>query len=227
MQSESIGELAKALAEAQSNITGAIKSKTNPFHKSNYADLEAVWDACRQQITKVGLCVTQTFDAVEKGIRLRTVLMHSSGQWIDSVIDMPVSKVDAQAYGSAATYARRYALAAIVGVAPEDDDGNAASGLKRPGTKDIQPDSGVWENVRADVATDLHDYANRMRAAVEAANVEEISSLQNMLREYSAEEQIAGWNLLDSKTRSTVKKIMKAREESQKQQETVKETANA
>jgi hypothetical protein len=91
------------------------------------------------------------------------------------------------------------------------------------------PEADVWEHVRADVANDLHDYANRMRDAVGAANVEEIVSLQTLLKNYENEEQIAAWLLLDSKTRSTIKKIMKAREETKQTTEAVtqQEPANA
>ena len=126
-KSESIGKLAEALSKAQGVIRGAIKDSNNPFFKSTYADLSSVWDACREPLAKNGLSVTQLTDVTEKGIAIETILMHSSGEWISGRLDMPLSKQDPQGVGSAITYARRYTLAAIVGVAPEDDDAESTA----------------------------------------------------------------------------------------------------
>ena len=127
LKSENINELGSALAKAQGAIEGALKDTANPFFKTKYADLSSVWDACRQQLTVNGLSIVQTPTEAENGIGVETMLIHASGQWLSNTFTMPVSKADAQGVGSAITYARRYALAAMVGVAPEDDDGNAAS----------------------------------------------------------------------------------------------------
>ena len=127
LKSENINELGSALAKAQGAIEGALKDTANPFFKTKYADLSSVWDACRQQLTVNGLSIVQTPTEAESGIGVETMLIHSSGQWLSNTFTMPVSKADAQGVGSAITYARRYALAAMVGVAPEDDDGNAAT----------------------------------------------------------------------------------------------------
>ena len=125
--SEQINELAASLAKAQGQIDGAKKDSANPFFKSKYADLASVWEACRVQLSSNGLSVTQCPEESENGIAIETMLLHSSGQWIKSRYTMPVSKLDAQAVGSAITYARRYALSAIIGIAPEDEDGNSAA----------------------------------------------------------------------------------------------------
>lgn len=130
IHSEQINELGAALAKAQGLIEGAKKDSANPFFKSKYADLASVWEACRKHLSDNGLSVTQCPEESENGIAVETMLLHSSGQWIKSRYTMPVSKLDAQAVGSAITYARRYALASIVGIAPEDDDGNAAAKAK-------------------------------------------------------------------------------------------------
>lgn len=127
-KSEQINELASALSKAQGAIKGALKDTANPFFKSKYADLSSVWEACREQLAANGLSVAQMPCESETGVMVETVLMHASGQWISNRFTMPVAKQDAQAVGSAITYSRRYALAAMVGVAPEDDDGNAATG---------------------------------------------------------------------------------------------------
>ena len=130
LQSESIANLAKALASVQADLTYAKKDSKNPFFKSNYADLESVWEACRGLLSFNGLSVSQfpgTYSDLDKSMSLTTILMHESGEWISQEMSVPVSKVDAQGAGSAITYMRRYALAAVVGVVQADDDGNAAS----------------------------------------------------------------------------------------------------
>lgn len=126
-KSDSIDLLATALSAAQAEITGAIKESENPFFDSTYADLASVWDAIRGPLSKNGLCVVQSLDMFDSRAVLSTLLAHKSGQWIESVIELAPSKRDAQGWGSVITYMRRYSLAAIVGVAQIDDDGNAAS----------------------------------------------------------------------------------------------------
>lgn len=129
-QSESIANLAKALSTVQGKLTYAKKDSKNPFFKSNYADLESVWDACRDLLSANGLAVSQfpgTYSDLDKSMSLTTILSHESGEWISQEMSLPVSKVDAQGAGSAITYMRRYALAAVVGVVQADDDGNEAS----------------------------------------------------------------------------------------------------
>ena len=130
LKSESIANLAKSLAIVQGKLTYAKKDSKNPFFKSNYADLESVWDACRDLLASNGLSVSQfpgTYSDLDKSMSLTTILAHESGEWISQEMSLPVSKVDAQGAGSAITYMRRYALAAVVGVVQADDDGNAAS----------------------------------------------------------------------------------------------------
>jgi hypothetical protein len=126
-RSESFAALAAALAKAQGEIVGASKDKTNPHFKSNYADLAAVWDACRGPLSKNGLAVLQPAVADGARVTVTTILTHSSGEWVESELTMTAAQSNPQGLGSCITYARRYALAAMVGVAPEDDDGNAAS----------------------------------------------------------------------------------------------------
>lgn len=130
MHSEQINELSTALAKAQGTIASAKKDSENPFYKSSYADLASVWDACRKPLSDNGLSVVQTTDITDKGVFLVTMLAHASGQWISGILPIRPTKDDPQGMGSAITYMRRYALAAIAGVAPEehDDDGNEASG---------------------------------------------------------------------------------------------------
>jgi len=132
-QSDTIAKLAAALVQVQATVEGARKDSVNPAFKqgnkvSKYADLASVWEACREQLCANGLSVVQfPGEMVENRMTMTTQLSHESGEWMRGTLSIPLSKVDAQGYGSAVTYARRYALAAVVGVCPEDDDGNAAS----------------------------------------------------------------------------------------------------
>ena len=132
-QSESIANLAKALSTVRGKLTHAKKDSANPFFKSKYADLESVWDACRDLLASNGLAVAQfpgLYSDLDKSMSLTTILTHSSGEWISQEMSVPVTKPDAQGAGSALTYMRRYAVAAVVGVVQADDDGNAASSPK-------------------------------------------------------------------------------------------------
>ena len=127
-QSESIADIAAALSKAQASITGALKDSANPFFKSKYADLASCWDACRKPLTDNGLAVIQTIEAGEGRAVLVTTLAHSGGEWIKSYCPILTKDDSPQALGSAITYARRYALAAMVGLAQIDDDAEAAQG---------------------------------------------------------------------------------------------------
>ena len=124
--SQTIGHLAAALAKAQGEITGALKDSSNPFFKSRYADLASCWDACRKQLSSNGLSVVQTTQPTKRGLMLVTTLVHESGEWMRGYLPILAKDDSAQAQGSGLTYARRYALAAIVGLAQVDDDGEAA-----------------------------------------------------------------------------------------------------
>tara|TARA_R100000655_G_C2987930_1_gene192636 strand:+ start:17 stop:529 length:513 start_codon:yes stop_codon:yes gene_type:complete len=132
-KSNDIGKLAQALAKAQAEMTGAIKDSKNPFFNSQYADLHSVIDASRPYLSKHGLSIAQIPGELSMVgsktvvVSIATTLMHESGQWIQSIATVPLdSPVNAQKYGSALTYGRRYGLAAMVGIAQMDDDGNAA-----------------------------------------------------------------------------------------------------
>ncbi len=139
-QSESIMKLTEALSKAQGMMEGAVKDSQNPYFHAAYADLASCWDACREPLSKNGLAVIQRPEIVDGKLRLTTILAHSSGEWISGEYPIePMRQVkekgwepsgDPQSMGSAVTYARRYSLSAMVGIASEDDDGNAAIGKK-------------------------------------------------------------------------------------------------
>ena len=168
-KSESINELAAALSKAQGTMRGALKDSDNPFFKSKYADLASVVEAIRESFSANGLSYIQTVEPTEKNeAKVGTTILHSSGQWIDcGCVAVPVSKADAQGFGSAITYARRYGLSAAAGVAPEDDDGNAASKAAPKKAKDIPepPPSTEWsEGDRAEARALVFDLADALSA---------------------------------------------------------------
>ncbi len=129
-KSDHIGALAAALAKAQGDIKSAVKDATNPFFKSSYADLPAVVKACKAALSENGIAYIQTTDFLEQDLWLETILTHASGEWISGRYPVRPVKNDPQGMGSAMTYARRYSLAAMVGVVAEneDDDAEAAHG---------------------------------------------------------------------------------------------------
>lgn len=120
--------LFKALAAAQGELEHAKKDSLNPHYKSKYADLAACLDAIKGPFAKHGLCVTQLVGH-ENGVpTLKTILAHSSGEYIESTMVIVTTKNDVHGLGSGITYARRYALCAITGLGADDDDGNGAAG---------------------------------------------------------------------------------------------------
>jgi hypothetical protein len=132
-ESPSIAALAAALAKAQGQLKAASKSSINPHFKSKYADLAAIWDVAREPLSSNGLAVLQRVSSSLDGVLITTQLVHSSGEWIKDRCVWPVAQRTPQGMGSAITYGKRYALAALVGIAAdEDDDGNAASGNAGP-----------------------------------------------------------------------------------------------
>lgn len=134
-RSATIGKLAAALSKAQAILEAAKKDANNPFFKSKYADLSSVWAAVRGPLTANELSILQEPSTDSGKIIVTTTLMHSSGEYVRSSLSMPVVKQDPQGYGSAVTYARRYALQSVMGIAPEDDDGNAASQPAKVGAR--------------------------------------------------------------------------------------------
>lgn len=140
MQSDKVDELLTALAKAQGCALLSNEGSNNPFFKSKYSTLAELWNAARKPLSENGLSVIQTPLINDQGkIVLITTLGHTSGQWIKSALPVNPTKNDAQGVGSAITYMRRYALAAIVGLAPgdasdddaEDDRKNADAQAKK------------------------------------------------------------------------------------------------
>jgi ERF superfamily len=136
-QSAEIKNLAEALTKFQKDVENVPKDAVNPFFKSKYASLENVIATVRPHLAKHGLSFSQFPD----GDGLTTVLMHSSGEWLQATSKMTPKDATPQGQGSAITYLRRYALSAVLGLATEDDDdGNAASApAKAPAASKTAP----------------------------------------------------------------------------------------
>lgn len=126
--SASVAALFGALSLFQGEVSAPTKSSVNPHFKSRYADLAEVLETARGTLAKHGLALVQSAESAEKGaVRITTMLTHKSGEWLRSTLDMPVAQNTPQAVGSAVTYGRRYAAMAMLGLAADDDDGEAAT----------------------------------------------------------------------------------------------------
>lgn len=126
-QTHGIDKLFEALSTAQGMMEGAKKDQKNPHFKSTFAGLSATWEAIRAALSKNGLAVVQTTEITPNGIVLVTTLGHKSGQWIRGWTPLIVDRQGMQPLGSAITYARRYGLQGVTGIAPVDDDGEEAT----------------------------------------------------------------------------------------------------
>lgn len=167
--SEQIHELAAALAKAQAEMGGAVKDSANPFFKSKYADLASVMDACRGPLSKHGIAVVQSPRAEGATVSLDTLLIHSSGQWVRGTATTTAKDDSPQSLGSAITYLRRYALQSFAGVAPEDDDAEAAQGRGRQTAKSTpMPVASApkgYQNWLDDLAAVVQEGTARLQAA--------------------------------------------------------------
>ena len=211
-KSESIKEISAALVKAQREIKAALKDSTNPHFRSKYADLSSVVDAVKGPLLKYDIAFLQGVQDAEGGVAIETVLLHSSGEWISSTLRLPATKQDAQGYGSAITYGRRYGLQAMCGVPAEDDDGNAASAATNR-TKAHSPTDGAYDALEPEEQNQAKEIANS------------IVDLWNESKEFAAYEKfyesnltnemkLGVWELLrpHSAIRSKLKKMHEAPE---------------
>jgi hypothetical protein len=150
--SPTVGELAKALAAAQAELEPAKRDATNPHFRSKYADLSACWDAVRAPLARHGLAVSQLPSLDGDVVRLTTMLLHTSGEFIGSDAAVRIAKHDAPSVGSALTYLRRYSLSAIVGLSTEDDDGASAMASAPAQQSRSQPVAQPSQELRAAAA---------------------------------------------------------------------------
>ena len=162
-------QIYSAFVKAQKAFSPALKSSTNPHFKSKYVDLAGCVEAVMDALNANGIALVQQTHESDSGVIVETVFIHESGEFMScGRLHVPSTKQDAQGYGSALTYARRYSLMAACGIAPEDDDGNAASkpkSVKQPALGGIGADMSDEDRIFCD---DLAGYLSGMVAAGKA-----------------------------------------------------------
>jgi hypothetical protein len=208
--SQTIAALAASMAKAQAAIEGATKDSLNGHFKSKYADLASVVDAIKRPLAENGLAYTQVLHDAESAAKVETIIMHASGEWLSNgVFSVPVDKNNAHGYGSALTYARRYSLSAAFGVAPEDDDGNAAakaSPAQRIIAANVTPTAGLMEQLEKGQQEIVRALGDEVIDCFEAGAPEVAYGLI-VEAGLDTDEKAALWTLFDSKMRSALKKI--------------------
>lgn len=166
--SETIGKIASALNKAQSELGSVVKGTVNPYYNSNYADINDVIKTIKEVLNKNEITYLQPLAVKEvAGVKVtvvETVLLHTSGEFISSETEVVTkSEGDAQKYGAAITYSRRFGLQSIVGLPAEDDDGNTATGKKVEAKKPEAPPA---------IKPDKTKFANRGKPIVQQSSVE-------------------------------------------------------
>lgn len=209
LTSDTITKIMPALIKAQGDFAPAVKAKVNPHFKSKYVPLDAVLDAIAEPLRANGIAIVQQTDIEDARTVLVTRLVHESGEWIAGRYPVHPVKADPQGEGSALTYARRYALMALVGIAPEDDDGNAAvkAVQREPATVTrITPMAGVWDGFTEKRAAEIRDIA---ATAKEYLDNDDIAGARDYLSRAGldgADEQAAAVDCLASYERAAMKK---------------------
>jgi len=192
--------ICSALVRAQRGFAPALKTSTNPHFRSKYVDLAGCIEAVVDALNAAGIALIQRTSEDSTGVTVETVFVHESGEMMEcGKLHVPASKQDAQGYGSALTYARRYSLMAAAGIAPEDDDGNAAS--KTPAPKVSATKTDLVPPTRMAVVADVAAAIDERMSANDL-----IGAFEEYLGITDVEEKTALWGMLDSKTRSSIKK---------------------
>lgn len=202
----SIANLAAALVKAQSAMGGAKKDSSNPFFKSKYADLASVDAAISGPASENGLSYVQIAHERDNAAAIETVIVHSSGETLScGIVSVPVAKSDAQGFGSALTYARRYSLAAAFGVCPEDDDGNAAAKAPPRGSPaEVKKDA--FDSLPEAMQKKLVDFSLGVREAIDRKNMPLAFERYELYKDgLDDTEQIAFWALFKPNERAAIK----------------------
>lgn len=212
MELREFGAVAKALAAAQAEMRNPTFDSQNPHYRNAFASLASVRNAVVPVLAKHGISMTQNLETTGdgKGVACTTTLWHESGQFMSfGPLVMPASKADAQGFGSAATYARRYALMAVCGVVgDDDDDANSASGKPAPAVAVNQGKGIGVHSPLGDVAPDDNavKYADAFREAI--ANGGDVKAVHADLHNEGEELYRATWSLLNAKERAAIKKLI-------------------
>jgi len=194
--------ISSALVKAQKGFAPALKTSSNPFFKSKYADLAACVEAVMDSLNSNGIALVQHCHESETGVMVSTVFIHESGEMLDcGKLHVPAAKNDPQGYGSALTYARRYSLMAACGIAPEDDDGNAAS--KNPSQRVTK---NVWDAISKAKQVELQGVADTVRGLLDTDMALAMGCLGDVVDQ---DEKVALWSRFDSKERSAIKAFQK------------------
>jgi len=165
-------KIAAALVKAQKAFEPALKTSANPHFKSRYADLAACVEAVIGALNSAGIALIQKTYECPSGVLVETIFLHETGEYLScGKLHVPASKQDAQGYGSALTYARRYSLMAACGIAPEDDDGNEASNQNKTKQKINQDQLDNLLNFSSKAGVDLEN----IKTFCKVEKLEEIS----------------------------------------------------
>lgn len=206
-------ELFSALVLAQAEMGTALKDASNPFFNSKYADLTSVMSVVKPAFAKHGLGFVQIAHDAERCACIETVIIHTSGEFYNcGRVSVPVAKGDAQGYGSAMTYARRYSLAAAAAVGADDDDGNAAASAPPPPKSSATPTGGVMETL----PKEMQEYLASLSIKIaDHYNQHQVGAILDLLIEerLEASEHVALMSLLSSKIRTAMTKERAKRKE--------------
>lgn len=188
--SPKIDLVASALSTAQGAMGAAEKSSTNPHFRSKYADINSVIDASKEALAANGLSVIQLPSANPPFVRITTIIMHKSGQWISGELTLKADADTAQKVGSAVTYGRRYALTSILLMGAEDDDGNLANQRAPQNTQTPQSKGAPLKDVGDYKAT----FGKYKDVALKAIHDDDICNYMDYLVEGAkkAERQLSG-----------------------------------
>ena len=219
--SEQTDKIDAALAKAQAEMTNPVYDSNNPHFRSKYASLASVRNAIIPVLSKHGVACVQELVHQDNKIGCATRLSHA-GQWIEfEPFFVPTGKNDAQGFGSASTYARRYSLQAVAGVSgDEDDDANAVSTpgksktqkpITEPLSGPIAPTSGAMERIAEGRVDMVNDYVTRLQDAY--VRQDDISAIELVGDITDADEKVAVWSFLNSKERSFITRAVNAQQQ--------------
>lgn len=200
-------EIASAFVKAQKAFAPALKTNTNPHFKSRYVGLDGCIEAVIDALNNNGIALLQPTHEDSTGVTVETLFLHESGEILSGgKLHVPASKQDPQGYGSALTYARRYSLMAACGIAPEDDDGNAAS--KPKPTAKIAALDGIGDLLTEETRQVLRDWAME---AIAICRENSPQACINFLKEKGMEgdERLYLDSQLPSDVRSAMRKVNK------------------
>jgi len=183
-----------AFVKAQKEFGPALKTSTNPHFRSRYADLSACVEAVVDALNNNGLGLVQCTHECPDGVIVETILIHESGENMTfGKLHVPATKHDAQGFGSALTYARRYSLMAACGIAPEDDDGNKAvkTYTKAPAKPAVDDELPEWGAMKAKKETSRAVPTRYDITSIKKLDAASYEKARTYLKENSCQEESA------------------------------------